>query len=552
MRTVLTRRRRSAVTIAAALAAAVGLGGCAAKTSSSGSTSGAAPASVSASAAATAGSDAQIDRVVWGVTSPPVSMDIAKGFDLVTRRVSGVAFDRPLRMDNEGKLQPWLAESWTNPDPLTYIYKIRSGVTFWDGNPLTAEDVAFSLSRHLDPKLASGITVNVATVRSVVATDPSTVTVTLKQPDASFAYVAALTWYVIEKKYSLAAGADLGTPAKPGMGTGPYTIASFSASDGATLERFDGYWGDKPKVKTLVFKSIPDPETARLAMLSGDVQGFFDVPLLATRKFDSTKNVAMTYVTGAYNDMVTMNVTKPPFDDPNVRKAVAQLVDRQGLMQPLFNGKATLASTVVPNTQLVSVLGADGAKSFYASLPPVPTFDVAAAKAALAASRSPQGFEVTLSVDTTQPWMSPLAQNLAENAKQIGITVKVKNVSSADWVTAVTDPKGSPLQLLALGAGTPSPGELPPQILGGGAFNVAGYTSPTLLTQLTALGAAPDAAATVPLLKPILTSAGTDLPYLPLYDEQVALAMSTKLVWDGGYSYWAVGQMWPLSLRAAP
>ena len=547
MRTVLTRRRHSAATIAAALAVAIGLGGCAAKSSSSSSASGAAPAS----AAATAGSDAQIDRVIWGVTSPPVSMDIAKGFDLVTRRVSGVAFDRPLRMDNEGKLQPWLAESWTNPDPLTYIYKIRSGVKFWDGNPLTAEDVAFSLSRHLDPKLASGITVNVATVKSAVATDPSTVTVTLKQPDASFAYVAALSWYVIEKKYSLAAGADLGTPAKPGMGTGPYTITSFSASEGATMERFDGYWGDKPKVKTLVFKAIADPETARLAMLSGDVQGFFDVPLLATRTFDSTKNVAMTYVTGAYNDMVTMNVTKAPFDDPNVRKAVGQLVDRAGLVQPLFNGKATLASTIVPNTQIVSVLGADGATSFYAGLPPVPAFDVAAAKASLAASKSPGGFEVTLSVDTTQPWMSPLAQNLAENAKQIGITVKVKNVSSADWVTEVTNPKGSPLQLLALGAGTPSPGEMPPQILGGGAFNVAGYTSPTLLTQLTALGAAPDAAATLPLLKPILTSTGTDLPYLPLYDEQVALAMSTKLVWDGGYSYWAVGQMWPLSLRAA-
>jgi len=548
VRTVFSRRhRRSVLAVTVAVSATMALGACASK---SGSTA-AVPSASTAATAATAGSDAQIDRVVWGVTSPPVSMDIAKGFDLVTRRVSGVAFDRPLHMDNNGKLQPGLAESWTNPDPLTYVYKIRSGVKFWDGNPLTAEDVAFSLARHLDPKLSSGITVNLASVKSVVATDASTVTVTLKQPDAAFAYVAALVWYVIEKKYSLAAGADLGTPAKPGMGTGPYTITSFSSSEGATLERFDGYWGDKPKVKTLVFKAISDPETARLAMLSGDVQGFFDVPLLATRKFDSTKNVAMTYVTGAYNDMVTMNVTKAPFDDPNVRKAVAQLVDRAGLVQPLFNGKATLASTIVPNTQLVSVLGAEGAKTFYASLPPVPSFDLAAAKASLAASKSPGGFEVTLSVDTTQPWMSPLAQNLAENAKQIGITIKVKNVSDADWVTEVTNPKGSPLQLLALGAGTPSPGEMPPQILGGGAFNVAGYTNPTLLTQLTALGAAPDAAATVPLLKPILTSTGADLPYLPLYDEQVALAMSTKLAWDGGYSYWAVGQMWPLSLRAA-
>jgi peptide/nickel transport system substrate-binding protein len=522
------------------VAAALILGGCTSKADTSTPT-----------AAPTAGTDAQIDRVVWGVQSPPASMDGAKGYDLPTRRVSGAAFDRVLRIDNEGKLQPWIAESWTNPDPLTYIYKIRSGVKFWDGSPLTAEDVAFSLSRHLDPKLASGQASNLQSVKSASATDASTVTVKLTQPAASFAYFAALGWDVIEKKYSLEAGADLGTPSKPGMGTGPYTITSFSTSEGATLERFEGYWGEKPKVKTLVFKAIQDPDTARLAMLSGDIQGFFDVPLLATRQFDTTKNVVMTYVNGAYNDMLTMNVTKAPFDDPNVRKAVAQLVDRAGLLQPLFNGKATLASTIVPNTQLVSVLGEDGAKAFYAGLPPVPAFDVEAAKASLAASKSPNGFEVTLPVDTTQPWMSPLAQNLAENAKKIGITINVKSVSSADWVKELTDPKGSPLQLLALGANTPSPGEIPPIILAGGGFNVAGYTNPKLVTDLAALGAAPDAAATTPLLVPILTPVGNDLPYLPLYDEQTAVAMNPALVWKGGYSYWAVGQMWPLSLRSA-
>ena len=541
MSTVQFRRHRRSVAVLGAVAvAATLLSACSSKSSDTTPT-----------AAATSGSDAQIDRVVWGLQSPPASMDVAKGYDLVSRRVSGAAFDRVLSMDNSGKLQPWLAESWTNPDPLTYVYKIRSGVKFWDGNPLTSEDVAFSISRHLDPKLASGLAANLGAVESATATDASTVTVKLKQPDSTFAYFAALGWYVMEKKYSLAAGADLGTPTKPGMGTGPYTITSFSTSAGATLDRFDGYWGEKPKVKQLVFKAIADPEVARLAMLSGDVEGFFDVPLLATRQFDTTKNVVMTYVTGAYNDMLTMNVNKAPFNDPNVRLAMAQLVDRAGLVQPLFNGKATLASTIVPGTQIASILGDEGAKAFYAKLPAVPAFSVEAAKASLAKSSSPNGFEVTLSVDTTQPWMSPLAQNLAENAKKIGITVNVKSVSSADWVTGLTDPKGSPLQLLALGAGTPSPGEIPPMILGTGFFNTAGYSSPSLLASLVALGAAPDSAATVPLLVPVLTPVGNDLPYLPLYDEQEATAINSKLVWNGGYSYWAVGQMWPLALRAA-
>lgn len=534
------RSRRHVSAVLAIAAAALVVTGCSSNQATSTPT-----------APATAGSEAEIDRVVWGIPAPPTSMDAAKGFDLVSRRATSAAFDRVLTMDNNGNLQPWLAESWTSPDPLTFIYKIRSGVSFWDGSPLTSEDVAFSLRRHLDPELASGLQPTVASVESVEATDASTVTVKLSKPDATFAYFAALGWYVIQEKYSLDAGADLGTPAKPGMGTGPYTIASFSTSEGATLERFDGYWGEKPKVKTLVLKAIADPDTARLAMLAGDVDGFFDVPLLATRQFDSTENVAMTYVNGGYIDMLTMNVNKAPFDDPNVRKAMAQLVDRAGLLQPLFNGRAILSSSIVPDTQLVSVLGADGAKEYNAELPAVPSFDIEAAKASLAASKSPEGFAVTLSVDTTQPWMSPLAQNLAENAKQIGITVDVKQVSSADWVAEVTDPDGSPLQLLALGAQTPNPGELPPLILGSGAFNIAGYTSPSLIESLDALGAAPDAAATPPLLVPVLTPVGTDLPYVPLYDEQAAVAISTELVWQGGYSYWALGQMWPLSLRAA-
>ena len=86
--------------------------------------------------------------------------------------------------------------------------------------------------------------------------------------------VAVMARISVEKKYATAAGADLGTPAKPGMGTGPYTITSFSTSEGVTLDRFDGYWGEKPKVKTLVLKAIADPETARLAMLAGD--GFLE------------------------------------------------------------------------------------------------------------------------------------------------------------------------------------------------------------------------------------------------------------------------------------
>lgn len=542
----------AAVAAIALVAGACGGGGATTAPSSDG---GSVPSSGAPSGAATVAptsvGDAEIATSVWAIQSAPRSMDVAHGTDVPTRRIISAAFDRLLAMGNDGSLQPWIAESWSNADPLTYEFKLRPGVTFWDGSPLTAEDVVYSLQRHLDPETASEVAWSFPTVESVTATDESTVAVKLNAPDASFPYRAALDWYIVQKAYSEAAGADLGTPAKPGMGTGPYTIEAFSTADGATLKRFDGYWGEKPRVETLQFKVITDPETLRLAMLADEVQGAFDVPLLATRKFDSLDNVAMQYVDAPYLEYLSMRVTTPPFDDPKVREAMAHLIDRDGLVGPLFNGRATKSATIVPRLQFSATLGEDGAQAYYDALPAAPGFDIEAARAALAASGSPDGFTVELPFDPSQPWMQPFAENLAENAKQIGITITPVSISNADWVTALSDPAAGPLQLVSMATGTPNPGELPPTTLGASDWNTSRWTSPETEAQLTEVMAAPTAKDAAELLAPILAKVGTELPYVPLFDEQAALALGTSLVWQDGYSPWTLGQVWPLFIRSA-
>jgi peptide/nickel transport system substrate-binding protein len=493
----------------------------------------------------------EADTMVWAIQSPPASMDIAKASDVPTQRVQTAAFDRLLATDNDGAVVPWIATKFENPEPLTWVFTMRDDVKFWDGTPLTTADVAYSISRHTGDS-TSVVAFNFFTIDSVVATDAATVTVTLNTVDPSLPAKMALFVPVIQEKYSVAAGDDLGGPAKPGMGTGPYSITSYSSANGAVLTRNDSYWAGKPKVKTLEFKVISDPDTARLALSGDEIDGYFDVPLISTRQWDTLDNVTMSYVTGAYNDMLTMDVTRAPFDDVNVRIAMAHLIDRDGLLGPLFNGRATVASTTVPATQMTSSYGADGAAAIYADVTSVPEFSIDEAKAALGASGHPDGFTVDLPVDTTQPWMSPLAQNLAENATQLGITVNVVPVSAADWVAGLTDPTASPLQLLALGAGTPWPGELPPVIVGANAgFNVARYSG----TEIDALVGEVALAGTLDELKAPLTELlvmmGDDLPYVPLFDEQTAVAISNDFVWEGGYSYWALGQAWSLSLGAA-
>jgi ABC-type transport system substrate-binding protein len=215
-------------------------------------------------------------------------------------------------------------------------------------------------------------------------------------------------------------------------------------------------------------------------------------------------------------------------------------------------GRAAAGRSIVPGFQITETFGDADAEAFYTAIGAVPEFSIDLAREALAASKTPDGFTVDLPVDTAQPWMSPLAQHLAANAEQIGITVNVVPVSSADWGTGLSDPEGSPLQLVALAGLSTWAGELPPVTLGSAAFfGPARYGSEeidALVTEVAEVATVDDLRQP---LEDLLTMTIADLPYLPLFDEQVATATSDDFVWDGGYTYYALSQAWPLQLGGA-
>jgi peptide/nickel transport system substrate-binding protein len=528
-------------TVGVGLLAAVLLAGC------SGGSSDTSSSSASSSAPAGGG---EIETMTWAIQAPVMSMDTAKDLSVPAIRAQGAAFDRVLSQDDEGNIIPGVA-TYSSPDPQTVVLTLRDDVKFWDGTPLTAEDVAYSINRHVGPDSTSLAAQFFGTVESVEVTDPTTVTIKLLAPDPGLATNLAVFAQVRQQAYDEAAGEAAGGPEKPGMGTGPYSIASYSSADGVVLTRNDAYWGGTPKAKELKIVSIEDPETARLAMSSGEINGFFDVPLIATRQWDELDNATMAYVVGAYIDYLVMDTTRAPFDDINVRTAIAHLLDRAALAQPLFNGRATVATSIVPEVQMTATFPSDAA-AINGALPAIPEFSIDKAKEALAKSASPDGFTVDLPVDTTQPWMSPLAQNLAETAKQIGITINVKPVSAADWGAGLLDPAASPLQLLALGAATTWAGELPPIVVGEAApFNVARYATPEANEFAGAVAVATTPEELKEPLTGLLSNVNANLPYVPLFNEQVAVAIGNNLVWDGGYSYFAIGQPWPLKISGA-
>lgn len=126
------------------------------------------------------------NTVVMLIESSPISLDPRVGTDAQSERISELIFDSLLRKDENSNLQPWLAERWENPDPLTYVFHLRSGVRFHDGKPLTARDVQYTFQSLLTGAIKSLKAASFSRIAAVEAPDDLTVVIRLKEPYASF------------------------------------------------------------------------------------------------------------------------------------------------------------------------------------------------------------------------------------------------------------------------------------------------------------------------------------------------------------------------------
>ena len=237
---------------------------------------------------------ANIPSITWGIgTGTIIGLDIATAFDGHAMYVQRCGLEGLLAATNTLGLAPLLASSWTySPASLKYVFQIRPGVKFWDGTTMTVDDVVFSLTRHIDPKVSSQIGAYLANVASFTKTGPSEMTINLKRadPDVQNTLVFAP---ILSKAFVEKIGSGLGSPGSGLriMGTGPYQISSFPSSTSCTVERFEGYWGAKPAVQKCSFTCIADVQTLLLAAQSGQIAGTFDVPVQNTANWEKVSSL---------------------------------------------------------------------------------------------------------------------------------------------------------------------------------------------------------------------------------------------------------------------
>jgi peptide/nickel transport system substrate-binding protein len=321
-------------------------------------------------------------------------------------------------------MAPSLAESWTmSKDGLAYEFVLRKGVKFHNGEPVTAEDVKFSLERYR----GGGAATLKARVAGVDVVDPQHVRIRLKQPWPDF-----MTFYgtpatgaawVVPKKYVEKVGDD-GFKRAP-IGAGPYRFVSFNPGVELVLEANEQYWRKQPAVKRLIFRSVPD-DTTRLAMLKrGEADYAYQIRGPLAEEVRRTPGLTLKATVPTFTEWLVFTDQfdpRSPWADRRVRLAANLAIDRKGLNDSEYLGFARPASSIIPRDF-----------QFFWAAPPYP-HDPARARQLLTEAGYPRGFDA--GDLTTDAVYAVTGEAVVNDLRAVGIRARLRPLERAAFYKA--------------------------------------------------------------------------------------------------------------------
>jgi peptide/nickel transport system substrate-binding protein len=321
------------------------------------------------------------------------------------------------------QMEPALAESWDiSADNLTWTFTLRDGVTFHNGRSLTADDVVYSYGRIMDPDVGAANSFRFASVEEVVAVDDRTVEIHLTRPTPNllvniggFKGMAIIPQEIV----------DDGTIDTFPIGTGPFKFVSQSPDQGIVLERNPDYWrADEglPHLDGIRFVQIPDATVKLTNLRTGEVDWIDGVPPQDLDSLGSDSAVVLERVPGGDYHYFALNMNRAPFDDPDVRRAIAMAIDRDVITEAAQFGAATPNQTAIP------------ASNFWATdYSPFTPGDTDGA-AALLESAGVSDLTIEFMVSSDFPETVTQAQVIASQLAAIGVTVEISDVDFGTWL----------------------------------------------------------------------------------------------------------------------
>ncbi len=238
-----------------------------------------------------------------------------------------------------GALMPNLATSYEVKEPTLWEFKLRRDVLFHDGGKFTAADVKYSIERILDPANNSPHVSQLASVQTIDTPDDYTVQIRTKVPDPLLGRrmqpIGGTGRVFIVSKAYVSAHTPQEVNDQP-MGTGPYRLTAWRKGQSVTLARNDRYWGTKPDAEEGVFTFIPENGTRVNALLRGEVDLIQRLPIPDVARVEKSAGAHVASDPHGLVHTMLLNMTQPPFDDINVRKAFAHAVDMKTIIGSLL------------------------------------------------------------------------------------------------------------------------------------------------------------------------------------------------------------------------
>ncbi|HEU4657896.1 MAG TPA: ABC transporter substrate-binding protein [Capillimicrobium sp.] len=489
---------------------------------------------LSACGGAAGGVGGDRSAVTWGLSGEISSLDTltlsgGEALTLISLVLEGLT---ALSVD-DGRMVVQLAERWEQPDELTNVYTLREGVRFSDGTPLTVEDVVYSFERQLDPENASANAYTLGSTKSVEATGEREVTIKLASPSVQAQYgPAVLGGYVVSRKAAEAAGSAFGSPQALPVGTGPYVFEEWVPGERVVLRRNPHYWGDAPPVERITARLFKDEQTRLVAMRTKSLDAALQFPLAQARQWEAVSQPQ--YVQFHRINYLSFDLTRKPWDDLAIRRAFAYAIDREGILQAAVQGHGQIASSIVPELNFLGVISQQQTDEIVSTLPSY-EYDPERARAELAKSSQPRGFEATMTVDEAA---SIAGQAVAENLAAIGVRLKIRQLTTPDFFAKVLSHEDMGLMLIRFYTDYPDPDMMPWILLKSefakpNQFNSASYSNPEVDALLERQARLAGTIQRNPervnlerarIIGQVARRQQLDLPYLPLIVEEASVA----------------------------
>lgn len=377
-----------------------------------------------------------------GATAQPLRIAYADPVSSLDPQLNNHAGDRSIALHvweslldrRDDRNLPGLAESWKAIDANTWEFKIRQGVKWQDGQPLTADDLVFSLERARNvPGSVAPYSSSLRTVESVSAPDPYTLRVKTVVPNPLLVQNIDSV-YIVSRHIGAKSSTEDYNSGKAVIGTGPYRLVSYAQGDRTLFERNRDYWGKPPLWTTVDYRFIANPASRTAALLAGDVDVIDKVSPQDVKKLQATPSVKVFAYPGLRalliqpsfrpgpNEFVRDNQGKPlaenPLRDVRVRQALSLAINRKAIVERILQNTVTEANQWMPANTF----------GYNPEVKDIPN-DPAQAKKLLAEAGFPEGFQLTVHVPGDRYPLAPeTMQAVAQFWARIGIKVDLQVV----------------------------------------------------------------------------------------------------------------------------